>query len=200
MRTLCLHTILSTDNGFRVCLFNQWRDCYMNGWLNKYIWSLQGEEVALCKALSPNSNPSATVSHDILSVFNSVQSVLSSSLRPHGLQHARPPCPSSSLGVYSNSRPLSRWWHLSTSSSVVPFSSCLQSFPASGSFQLSQFFASGDQSFGVSGLASVLAMNIQDWSPLRWTGWISLQSKCLSRVFSSTTVQKHQFVSAQLSL
>ena len=138
MRTLCLHTILSTDNGFRVCLFNQWRDCYMNGWLNKYIWSLQGEEVALCKALSPNSNPSATVSHDILSVFNSVQSVLSSSLRPHGLQHARPPCPSSSLGVYSNSRPLSRWWHLSTSSSVVPFSSCLQSFPASGSFQLSQ--------------------------------------------------------------
>ena len=99
-----------------------------------------------------------------------------------------------------NSCPLSRWCHPTISSSVVPFSSCLQSFPASGSFQMSQLFASGGQSIGVSASASVLPMNIQDWFPLGWTGWISFQSKGLSRVFSNTTVQKHQFFSAQLSL
>ena len=132
--------------------------------------------------------------------FSSVQfigSVMSNSLQPHGLQ---PPCPSPTTGVYSNSCPLSQWCHPIISSSVVPFSSRLQSFPASGSFPMSQFFASGGQSIGVSASTSVLPMNIQDWFPLGWTGWISLQSKGLSRVFSNTTVQMHQFLGAQLSL
>ena len=102
--------------------------------------------------------------------------------------------------VYSNFCPLSQWWHPAISSSIIPFSSCLQSFPASGSFQMSQLFASGGQSTGVSASTSVLPMNIQDWVPLGWTGWISLQSKGLSGVFSRTTVQKHQFFGAQLSL
>ena len=115
-------------------------------------------------------------------------SVMSNFLQPHGLQHARPPCPSPTPRVYSNSCPLSPWCHPTISSSVVPFSSHLQSFPASGSFPMSQFFASGGQSIGVSGAASVLPMNIQDWFPLGWSGWISLQSKGLSRVFSNTTV------------
>ena len=127
-------------------------------------------------------------------------SVVSSSLRPHGPQDTKPPCPSPTPGVYSNSCPLNRWSHPTISSSVIPFSSCLQSFPASGSFQMSQFFSSGDQSIGVSASASVLPVNIQDWSPLGWTGWISLQSKGLSRVFSNTTIQKHQFFSTQFSL
>ena len=122
----------------------------------------------------------------------------SNSLWPHGLQHARPPCPSPTPGVYSNSCPLSWWCHPTITSSVVPFSSCPQSFPVSGSFQMSQLFASGGQSMGVSASASVLPMNTQDWS-LGWTGWISLQSMGLSRVFSNTTFQKHQFFSAQLS-
>ena len=122
------------------------------------------------------------------------------SLRPHGLQHARPPCPSPTCGVYSNSCPLSRWCHPTISSSVVPFTSFLQSFLASGSFPVSQFFTSGGQSIGVSASASVLPMNIQDWFPLGWTDLISLQSKGLSRVFSNTKVQRHQFFGAQLSL
>ena len=117
-------------------------------------------------------------------------SVMSDSLWPHELQHTRPPCPSPTPGAYSNSYPLSQWCHPTISSSVVPFSSCLQSCPASGSFPMSQFFASGGQSIGVSASASVLPMNIQDWFPLGLTGWISLQSKWLSRVFSNTTVQK----------
>ena len=128
------------------------------------------------------------------------RSVVSDSLRPHEPQHARPPCPSSTPGVYPNSCPLSWWCHPAISSSVIVFSSCPQSFPASGSFQMSQLFASGGQSIGVSASTSVLPMNTQDWSPLGWTGWISLQSKGLSRVFSNTTVQKHQFFGAQLSL
>ena len=128
------------------------------------------------------------------------RSVMSNSLRPHGLQHTRPPCPSPTPRVYSNSCPLSQWCHPTISSSVVPFSSCLQSFPASGSFQMSQLFASGGQSIGVSASASVLPMNIQDLFPLGWTGWISLKSRGLSRVFSNTTVQKHQFFGAELSL
>ena len=135
--------------------------------------------------------------------FSSVQfshSVLSSSLWPHRLQHARPPCPSPTPRVYPNSCPLSRWCHPTISSSVIPFSSCPQSSPASGSFQMGQLFASGGQSIGVSASTSVLPMNIQDWFPLGWTGWISLQSKGLSRGFSNTTVQKHQFFGAQLSL
>ena len=119
---------------------------------------------------------------------------------PMGLQHARPPCPSPTPGAYSNSCPLSWWCHPTISSSVVPFSSHLQSFPASGSFQISQLFASGGQSIGVSASTSVLPMNIQDWFPLGWTGWISLQSKGLSRVFSNPKVQKYQFFCAQLSL
>ena len=127
-------------------------------------------------------------------------SVMSDSLWPHGLQHARLPCPAPTLGVYSNSCPLSRWCHPTMSSSVVPFSSRLPSFPPSGSFQMSQLFASGDHSIGVSVSTSVLPMNTQGWSPLGLTGWISLQSKGLSKVFSNTTVQKHKFFGAQLSL
>ena len=127
-------------------------------------------------------------------------SVVSDSLRPHGLQHARPPCPSPTPGAYSNSCPPSRWCHPTISSSVIPFSSHLQSFPTSGSFPMSQFFPSGGQSIGVSASASVLPMNIRDWFPLGWTGWNSLQSKGLSKVFSNTTVQKHKFFSAQPSL
>ena len=121
-------------------------------------------------------------------------------LRTHELQHARPPCPSPTPGVHLNPRPSSQWWHPAISSSVDPLSSCPQSFPASGSLQMSQLFTSRGQSTGVSVSALVLPMNIQDWFPLGWTGWISLQSKGLSRVFSNTTVQKHQFFGAQLSL
>ena len=126
-------------------------------------------------------------------------SVVSDSLWPHELQHARPPFPSPTPGIHSDSCPLSQWCHLAISSSVVPFSSCPQSLPASGSFQTSQLFTWGGQSTGVSASASVLPMNTQDWSPLGWTGWISLQSKGLSRVLSNTTVQKHQFFGTQLS-
>ena len=118
--------------------------------------------------------------------------VISNSLRPHGLQHARPPCSSPTPRVHSDSRPLSRWCHPTISSSVIPLSSCLQSFPASGSYPVSQFFTSGGQSIGVSALASVLPVNIQDWFPIGWTGWISLLFKGLTRVFSNTTVQRHQ--------
>ena len=120
-------------------------------------------------------------------------SVMSDSLRPHGLQHTRLPCPLPTPWACSYSCPLSQWCHPTISSSVIPLFSCLQSFPASGSFQMSHFFASGDQSTRVSASTSVLPMNIQDWFSLGWTGWISLQSKGLSRVFSNTTVQKHQF-------
>ena len=126
-------------------------------------------------------------------------SVASNSLWPHESQHARPPCPSPSPRVHSNSCPLSRWCHPAISSSVIPFSSCPQSLPASGSFPMSQLVAWGGQSIGVSASASALPVHTQDWSPLRWTGWISLRSKTLSRVFSNTTVQKYQFFSAQLS-
>ena len=134
-------------------------------------------------------------------VSGSVQfslSVMSDSLWPHGLQHTRPPCPSPTPGVYSNSCPLSQWCHPTISSFVVPFSSCLQSFPASGSFQMSQLFTPGGQSIGVSASTSVLPMNIQDWSPSEWIGWISLQFKGLSRVFSNTTVQKYQLFGTQV--
>ena len=135
------------------------------------------------------------------SLYESVQfsySVVSDSLRPHGLQHNRPPCPSPTAKACSNSCPWSQWRLPTISSSVVPLSSCLQSFPVSGSFPMSQYFTSGGQSIGAS--ASVLPMNIQDWFPLEWTGWISLQSKKLTRVFSNNIVRKHQFFGAQLSL
>ena len=127
------------------------------------------------------------------------RSILSDSLWPHGLQHARLPCPSPTARGFSNSCPLSWWCHPTISSFVIPFSSCLQSFPASGPFPVSQFFKSGGQSIAVSTSASVLPKNIQDWFPLGWTGWISLQFKGYSRVFSNTTVQKHQFFGAQPS-
>ena len=127
-------------------------------------------------------------------------SIVSESLQPHGLQHTRLPCPSPAPGVCSNSCPSSQWCHPTFSSSVVPFSSNLQSFPASGSFPVSQLFTSGGQNIGVSASASVLPMNIHDWFPSGWTGLIFLQSKGLSRVFSNTTVQKHQFFGTQLSL
>ena len=138
-----------------------------------------------------------------LGLFSSVQfscSVMSDSLQPLGLQHTRLLCASPSPGAYSNSCPSSQWCHPTISSSVVPFSSCLQSFPTWGSFQMSQLSTWGGQNTGVSASTSVLPMNIQDWFPLGWTGWISLQFKGASRVFSNTTVQKHQFFGAQLSL
>ena len=135
-----------------------------------------------------------------LSTVQFSHSVVSNSLQPHEPQHARPPCPSPTPRIHPNPCPLSRWCHPTISSSVILFSSCPQSFPASGSFQMSQPFASGGQSIGVSASTSVLPMNIQDSSPLGWTGWISLQSKGLSRVFFNTTVQKHQFFGTQLSL
>ena len=125
------------------------------------------------------------------------RSVVSDSLQPHELQHARPPCPSPTPGVHSDSHPLSQWCHWAISSSVIPFSSCLQSLPASESFPMSQLFVWGGQSTGAS--ASFLPKKSQGWSPSEWTGWISLQSKGLSRVFSNTTVQKHQFFSIQSS-
>ena len=126
---------------------------------------------------------------------------MSDSLWPHELQHASPPCPSPTPGVYPNSCPSSRWCHPAISSSVIPFSSCPQSLPATESFPMNQLFTSGRQSIGhwVSASASVLPMNTQNWSPSGWTGWISLQSKGLSIVFSNTTVQNHQFFSTQLS-
>ena len=137
-----------------------------------------------------------------ISGISSVQldSFVSDSLQPHESQHARPPCPSPTPRVHSNSSPSSRWCHPAISSSVVPFSSCPQSIPASGSFQVSQLFASGGQSIGVSASTSILPVDTQDWSPLGWTGWISLQPKGLSKVFSNTTVQKHQFFSTQIPL
>ena len=127
------------------------------------------------------------------------RSVVSDSLWPHKLQHARPPCPSPLPRIHPNPCPSYRWCHPAISSSVVPFCSCSQSSPASGSLPMSQLFAWGGQSIGVSASTSVLPMNTHDWSPLGWSGWISLQSKGLSRVFSNTTVQKHQFFGAQFS-
>ena len=138
----------------------------------------------------------------VSNLISSVQfscSVVSDSLETHEPQHARPPCPSPTPGVHSNSRPLSQWCHPAISSSVTPFSSCPQSLPASESFPMSQLFAWGGQSTGVSALASFPPKKSQDWSPSEWTGWIFLQSKGLSEVFSNSTVQKHQFFGAQLS-
>ena len=139
---------------------------------------------------------------ELLGWFSSVQvshSVVSDSLRPHESQHTRAPCPSPTPGVHSDSRPSSPWCHPAISSSVIPLSSCPQSLPASESFPMSQLFTSGGQSIGVSALASFLSKKSQGWSPSEWIGWISLQSKGLSRVFPNTTVQKHQFFGAQPS-
>ena len=139
------------------------------------------------------------IHNGILSSVQSSSSVVSDSLWPHEPQQARPPCPSPTPGVHPNPCRLSRWCHPTSSSSVIPFSSCLHSFPGPGSFPVSQLFASGGQSIGVSASTSVLPMNTQNWSVLGWTGWTSLQSKGPSRVFSNTTVQRHQFFGAQLS-
>ena len=146
---------------------------------------------SLVSSASKNTLSSLTLPALWSSAVQFSHSLVPDSLWPHGLQHFRPPCPSPTPGVYSNSCPLSRWCHLAISSSVIPFSSHLQSFPASRFFQMSQFFTSGCQSIEVS--ASVLPMNIQDWSPLGWTAWISLLSKGFSRVCFNNTVQKHQF-------
>ena len=137
---------------------------------------------------------------DCISQFSLVAQSCLTLCDPNELQHARPPCPSPTSRVHWNSRPSSRWCHPAISSSVVPFSSCSQFLPASESFPMSQLFAWGGQSTGVSALASGLPKNTQGWSPLEWTGWISLQSKGLSRVFSNTTIKKHQFFGTQLSL
>ena len=145
----------------------------------------------------------STIKNYVSKYCSSVQfgcSVVSDSLGPHGLQQARLPCPSPTPVACSNSWPSSQWCHPTISSSVIPFSSCLQSFPASGSFPRSQFFTTRGQSIGVSASASIRLMNIQDWFPLGWTGLTSLLSKGLSRVFSNTAVLKHQFFGAQLSL
>ena len=143
--------------------------------------------------------PSIQIIYSEISSVQFNRSVVSDSLQPHESQHTRPPCPSPIPGVHPDSCPLSQWCHPAISSSVVPFSSCPQSLPASESFPMSQLFAWGGQSTGVSALASFLPKESQGWSPSEWTGWISLQSKGLSRVFSNTTVQKHQFFSAQPS-
>ena len=176
------------------------------------LWTSLSPHVSLCPFLIPPLHPfflppslgnrwSASID-SVHYRFSSVQfscPVVSDSLRLHELQHARPPCPSPTPGRHPNPCPSSRWCHPVISSSVVPFTSCPQSLPASESFPMSQLFAWGGQSIGASALASVLPMNTQDWSPLEWTGWISLQSKGLSRAFSNTTVQKHQFFGTQLS-
>ena len=171
---------------------------------NRIGWPSEWESIFQC------SFPTIPYSRDTISSWTSLwcelitvqfsHSGMSDSFWPHGLQHARLPCPSPAPRVYSNSCPLNWWCHPTILSSVIPFSSHLQSFPASGSFPRSHFFASGGQSIGVSASASLLPMDMQDWSPLGCTGWISLQSKGISRVFSNTTVQEHQFVGAQLSL
>ena len=151
------------------------------------------------KIHSPHFNIPKSPNNFSISSVQFSHSVVSDSLQPHESQHTRPPCPSPTPEVHSNSHPLSQWCHPSISSSVVPFTSCLQSLPVSESFPMSQLFGWGGQSTGVSALASFLPKNTQDWSPSEWTGGISLQSKGLSRVFSNSTVQKHQFFGAQLS-
>ena len=172
-------------------------------------WEIDGETVSDFIFRGSKITADGDCSHEIkrclllgrkvttnLSSVQFSRSVVSNSLRPHESQHARPPCPSPTPGVHSDSRLSSQWCHPVFSSCVVPFSSCPQSLPASGSFQMSQLFTSGGQSIGVSASTSVLPMNTQNWFPLGWTGRISLQSKGLSRVFSNTTVQKHQFFGA----
>ena len=155
-----------------------------------------------CHTTCVTLGKSLNFSPQLVSYSTSVQfshSVMSGSLWPHELQHARPPRPSPAPEVHPNPCPLCQWGHPMISSSVIPFSSCPQSFPASGSFQISQLFTSGGQSIGDSASTSVLPVNTQVWFPLGWTSWISMQSKGLSRVFFNTTFQKHQFC-AQLSL
>ena len=200
---------------FNLCVLNEctreWMNICMQFWKLKKLKVRMVTTVNLCRRIDERlkdfliksgdlrrNNSRSIKTKAIYSSHSSIQfshSVLSDSLQPHEPQHARPPCPSPTPRVNPNPYPLSWWCHPIISSSVIPFSSCPQSFPASGSFPMSQLFESG----GISASASVLPMNTQDWSPLGWTGWISLQSKGLSRVFSNTTVQKHQFFSTQFS-
>ena len=156
--------------------------------------------ISLGKSFLSWFNGVYSIKGECISSVQFSRSFVSDSLRPHESQHARPPCTLPTPWIYTNSCPSSRWCHPAISSSVIPFSSCPQSLPASGSFPMSQLFSRGGQSIGVSASASVPPMNIQDWSLLGWTGWISLQPKEFSRGFSNTTVQKHQFCSAKLSL
>ena len=181
-----------------------WHVSATSNWLPQtFHWPL-GSKRTQWEQIPTHSSFQASVCVTLANMLSSLvrfsHSVMSDSLWRHGLQHTRPLCPSPTRRVYWNSCPSCRWCHPTISSSVVPFFSCPQSFPTWGSFPASQFFASGGQSIGVSASASVLPMNIQDWFPLGWTGWISLQSKGLSGVFSNTTVQKYQFFGAQLSL
>ena len=154
--------------------------------------------MSICKPVHLSRKELKTIEFQRMSSVQFSRSVVSDSLQPNEPQHARPPCPLPTPGVHPNPCPSSRWCHPTISSSVVPFSTCPQSFPASGSFQMSQFFTSGGQSIGVSASVTVLPINTQNWSPLGWTGWISLQSKGLSKVSSNTTVQKHPFFGTQL--
>ena len=185
------------------CIAGELSTCWATGeaiswpYVRVYFWTCESFPLICVSIFTPVSY---CFDHYVVVLVQFSLSVMSDSLWPHGLQHVRPPCPSLTPKACSDSCPLSQWYHPITSSSVFPFSSCLQSFLASGSFQMSQFFASGSQSIGVSASASVLPMNIQDWFPLAWTAWISSQSKGLSRVFSITTVQKCQFFGVQLSL
>ena len=173
---------------------------YRRRWsLTRQHFLVETEEILL-ELHSEGFRPVCSFRFSSVHSFQFCCSVMSNSLWPHGLQHVRPLCPSPAPGACSNSCPLSRWCHPAISSSVVPLSSCLLSFLTSGSFWMSQFFTSGGQSIGVEAAASVLPMNIQDCSHLGWTGWTSLLSRELSRVFSNTTVQKHQFFGTQLSL
>ena len=183
---------------WRVCgekemLLHFWWECNLVQPLWRILWRL-------FKKLKIKLSYDSDIPLLGISVSQFSHSVVSDSLRPHEPQHARPPRPSPTPGFYPNPWPLSQWCHPTISSSVIPFSSCPRCFPASGFFQISQLFASGSQSIGVSASTSVLPMNIQDWCPLGWTGWIFFQFKGLSRVFSNTIVQKHQFFGTQLSL
>ena len=178
--------------------FCLWQLCPSENWAWRWCSCLACGDPGSAKCAGTQTASTAGIMTLQFSQFS--HSVMSDSLQPHELQHARPPCLSPTPGVYPNSCPLSQWYHPAISSSDAPFFSCLQSFPASGSFPMSQLFSSGGQSIGVSASTSVLPRNIQDWPPLGWTGWIFLQSKGLSKVFSNTTVQKHQFFGTQLSL
>ena len=176
-------------------------DCSLTSYLRGIFQTRILEWVAIFSSMGSSQPRDGTwVSHIVGRLVQFSHSVVSYSLRPHGLQHARLPCPSPSPEACSNACPLSRWCHPTISSSIIPFCSCPQFFPASGSFLISQLFVWGGQSIGASASASVLPMNIQDWFPLGLTDLIFLQFKGLSRVFSNTTVQKYQFFSTQLSL
>ena len=163
------------------------------------FWMLSFKQAFLLSTFTVIKRLFSSSSLSAISSGQFSHSVVSDSLQPHELQHARPPCPSPTPRVHPNPCPLSQWCHLAISSSVIPFSSCPQSLPMLESFPINQLFTWGSQSTGVSASSSVLPMNTQDWSPSEWTGWISLHSKGLSRVFSNTTVQKHPFFSTQLS-